>query len=233
MYTLVLLRHGESIWNAENKFAGWSDVELSERGAEQAKTVGKLLKERGFIFDLAFTSVLKRGIETTELVLQEMGLGNIPVEQSWRLNERHYGALQGVNRKEVVKKFGEEQVRIWRRSYNVRPPAASDKPTSDEPTSESLADVVSRISPYWQEKIAPAIQQGKRALISAHGNSLRALVKILDNISDKDIEQVNIPIGIPLVYELDGGLKPMRHYYLGEAGVVEAAIKAVKEETKV
>ncbi|MCL5010954.1 MAG: 2,3-bisphosphoglycerate-dependent phosphoglycerate mutase [Patescibacteria group bacterium] len=230
MHKIVLLRHGESVWNKENRFAGWADVELTEKGIEQARKAGIVLKEQGFVFDAAFTSVLKRAVQTTRLVLQEMGLGNIAIEQSWRLNERHYGALQGVNRKEAVKEFGTEQVQIWRRSYNVRPPAAVEQ-KENEPACESLEDVFSRVVPYWQEKISPAIRQGKNVLISAHGNSLRALVKMLDEISDEEIEKLNIPVCIPLVYELSGGLRPQQHYYLFDESEVKKAIEAVEKES--
>ncbi len=228
MYKLVLLRHGESIWNKENKFAGWTDIELSERGREQARNVGLILKEKGFTFNIAFTSVLKRAIETLEIMLETMGLSAIPVEKAWQLNERHYGALQGIGKKEAVEKFGLEQVMAWRRGYKTKPPALA----GENPPSESLEDVFLRVVPYWQEKIAPAIRQGKKILISAHGNSLRALVKMLDNISDKDIEKLNIPIGIPLVYELNSDLTPINHYYLGNQEQVESAIKSVAEELK-
>jgi len=231
MRKIVLLRHGESIWNRDNIFTGWVDVGLSDRGERQAKEAARVLKERGFVFDMAFTSVLKRAVDTLRIVLREMGLENIQVEQSWRLNERHYGALQGVNKKEAVKTFGAEQTQKWRRGYSVRPPALNN-PKENEPTSESLEDVFLRAMPYWQEKIAPAIRQGKNVLISAHGNSLRALVKRLDKVSDEEIEKLNIPVGIPLIYELDDDLKPIKHYYLASEEQVEAAVKAVKDETK-
>lgn len=243
---LVLLRHGESIWNMENRFTGWTDVDLSERGKEEAKEAGRILKKEGYTFDIAFTSVLKRAIRTLWIVLDEMDLMWIPVQLSWRLNERHYGALQGLNKAEMAKKFGEEQVKIWRRSYDVQPPALTkddkrypgfdprykDLDEKDLPLTESLKDTVNRFLPYWHEVIAPTIKSGKRVLISAHGNSLRALVKYLDNISDEDIVELNIPTGIPLVYELDEGLRPLRHYYLGEPEKVEAMVQKVAAQGK-
>lgn len=225
----ILLRHGESIWNKENRFAGWVDVDLSEFGKEQAKTAGKLLKEGGFVFDAAFTSVLKRAVNTLEIVLGEIGQKDILIEKSWQLNERHYGLLQGINKQEAVERFGIEQVMAWRRGYKVRPPELK---TGDPPRTESLEDVYLRVVPYWQEKIAPLIAQGKLAIISAHGNSLRALVKMLDNISDKDIESLNIPTGMPLVYEFDENLKPLKHYYLGNEEDVNIAIRAVENQIK-
>ncbi len=228
MYKLVLLRHGESIWNAQNKFAGWTDIELSEKGREQAKNVGLILKEKGFVFDVAFTSVLKRAIETLEIMLETMGLSAIPTERAWQLNERHYGALQGVEREKAVEKFGLEQVIAWRRGYKTKPPALA----LENPACESLEDVFLRVVPYWQEKIAPLVKQGKSILISAHGNSLRALVKMLDNISDKDIENLNIPIGIPLIYELNSDLTPQSHYYLADKNKIKEAIEAIKNEVK-
>lgn len=228
MYKLVLLRHGESVWNKENKFAGWVDIELTEKGREQAKNVGLILKEKGFVFDVVFTSVLKRAIETSEIVLQEMGLSGVSIEKAWQLNERHYGALQGIEREKAVKKFGLEQILAWRRGYKTKPPAL----TGENPACESLEDVFLRVVPYWQEKIVPAILEGKNVLISAHGNSLRALVKMLDNISDKDIEDLNIPIGIPLVYELNSDLTPQSHYYLGDKNKIKEAIEAIKNEVK-
>ncbi|MDD4990391.1 MAG: 2,3-diphosphoglycerate-dependent phosphoglycerate mutase [Candidatus Pacebacteria bacterium] len=240
MYKVVLLRHGESIWNAQNKFTGWVDIELSEKGREQAKNVGLILKEKGFVFDIAFTSVLKRAIETLEITLEAMGLLSVPIEKAWQLNERHYGALQGVEREKAVEKFGLEQVMAWRRGYKTKPPHQNSvwcggKPPAlvgENPSSESLEDVFLRVAAYWKEKITPAILEGKNILIVAHGNSLRALVKMLDNISDKDIENLNIPIGIPLVYELNGGLTPTNHYYLADKNKVEEAIEAVKNEVK-
>lgn len=231
MHKLVLLRHGESIWNRDNIFTGWVDIGLSERGIEQAKEAARMLKEQGFVFDIAFTSVLKRAVETLEIVLEIMGLSGILVKKARQLNERHYGSLQGVNKKEAVEKFGAERVRRWRRGYNERPPLISN-PKKNEPSSESLAEVVLRVLPYWQEEIAPAIKQRKAVLISAHGNSLRALVKGLDKVSDQEIEKLNIPTGIPLVYELDDNLKPLKHYYLAQPEQLEKAVKAAEEEMK-
>lgn len=241
MIKLVLLRHGESTWNEENRFTGWTDVDLSTKGLQEAKKAGALLKEGGFIFDLAFTSVLKRAIRTLWIVQDEMDLMWIPVRLSWRLNERHYGALQGLNKSETAAKYGDEQVLIWRRSYDVPPPVLkkSDEryPGNDPrykeldarhlPLSESLKDTVARCLPYWQESIAPELKAGKRVLIAAHGNSLRALVKYLDGISDKDIVGMNIPTGIPLVYELDVELKPVKHYYLGDQEEIKRAVQKV------
>lgn len=202
MHKLVLLRHGESIWNKENIFTGWVDIGLTDFGKEQAKKAGLLLKEKGFVFDMAFTSVLKRSTETLDIILQEMGIADILVEKAWELNERHYGALQGINRDTVIEKFGLEQFTIWRRGYKGRPPACA-KATAGEPASESLEDVFLRVVPYWQEKIAPAILQKKNVLIVAHGNSLRALIKMLENISDKDIEKLEVPTCLPIIYEFD------------------------------
>jgi 2,3-bisphosphoglycerate-dependent phosphoglycerate mutase len=244
---LVLLRHGESIWNLEDRFTGWTDVDLSERGSAEAKEAGKVLKEKGYIFDIAFTSVLKRAIRTLWLVLDEMDLMWIPVYRSWRLNERHYGALQGLNKAEMAAKVGEEQVRIWRRSYDVRPPALNrtDKryPGNDPkylglnqnelPVTESLKDTVARFMPCWHEVLAPALKSGKHIIVSAHGNSLRAVVKYLDNINDSDIVKVNIPTGIPLVYELDEKLKPLKHYYLADTEKVEKAISEIAAQGKI
>jgi len=246
MFKLVLLRHGQSTWNKENKFTGWTDVDLTERGVEEAKRAGQLLKQHGFVFDMAYTSYLKRAIRTLWIVLDEMDLMWIPEFKTWRLNERHYGALQGLNKAEMAAKVGEEQVHIWRRSYDVRPPALekSDprwpgndpkyKELSEEelPLTESLKDTVERVLPYWHNEIAPSIKAGKRVIISASGNSLRALVKYLDNISDEEIPQLNIPTGIPLVYELDSELKPIKHYYLASEEELEKAIKAVEAQGK-
>ncbi|MFV1950875.1 MAG: 2,3-diphosphoglycerate-dependent phosphoglycerate mutase [Nitrospinota bacterium] len=227
MPKLVLLRHGESIWNKENLFTGWTDVDLSERGIEEAKKACISLKNEGFLFDVAFTSLLKRAIRTLWIVLEKLDLMWIPVHRSWRLNERHYGALQGLNKVETAEKYGEEQVHIWRRSYDIKPPAL-DKidpryPGNDPrykglhaPVTESLKDTVARFLPYWHEVIAPAAKSGKTVLITAHGNSLRALRKYLDNISDDEIIKMNIPTGIPLVYELDADFRPLKNYYLGE-----------------
>jgi 2,3-bisphosphoglycerate-dependent phosphoglycerate mutase len=237
MYKLVLIRHGESTWNLENRFTGWTDVDLTPLGLEQAVQAGRLLKQEGYDFDLCYTSVLKRATRTLWHVLDEMDRTWLPVAHSWRLNERHYGALQGLNKAETAKKFGDEQVLVWRRSYDTPPPAlADDDPRwersdrryerlqdADFPRTECLKDTVARVLPFWNESMAPAIKAGKRVLVAAHGNSMRALVKYLDGISDDDIVGLNIPNGIPLVYELDTHLKPIRHYYLGDA---EAAAKA-------
>lgn len=243
---LVLLRHGESIWNKENKFTGWTDVDLSQKGIKEAKEAGRILKEKGFTFDIAFTSVLKRAIRTLWITLDEMDLMWIPVYRSWRLNERHYGALQGLNKAEMAKKFGEEQVLIWRRSYDV-PPAALEKTDprypgndprykgldkKDIPLTECLKDTVRRFLPYWHEAIAPVIKSGKKALIAAHGNSLRALVKYLDNISDEEIVKLNIPTGIPLIYELNPDLTPVRRYYLGDPDKIKSAMESVAKQGK-
>ncbi len=246
MYKLVLLRHGESIWNKENRFAGWTDVDLSKHGISEAKKAAKLLKDKNFSFDIAYTSVLKRAIRTLWIVLDEMGLMWIPVQNSWRLNERFYGALQGLNKLETVKKFGEEQVKIWRRSYDTRPPSLTRKDSrfpgmdpryrdlkkNELPLSECLKDTVKRFLPYWKNEIAPAIKANKKVMIAAHGNSLRALVKHLDKIPEKDIVELNIPTGIPLVYELDDDLKPIKHYYLGDPAEVEKAINKVVNQIK-
>ncbi len=246
MIKVVLLRHGESEWNKENRFTGWTDVDLSERGIAEAIQAGKTLKEAGYIFDLAYTSVLKRAIRTLWLVLDQMDLMWIPVKNSWRLNERHYGALQGLNKAEMAAKFGEEQVHIWRRSYDVRPPALEktderypgndprykDLSEDELPLTECLKDTVARFLPYWHEEIAPTIRSGKRVLIAAHGNSLRALVKYLDNVPDDEIVGLNIPTGIPLVYELDENLKPIQHYYLGDAEAIQKAIESVAAQGK-
>jgi 2,3-bisphosphoglycerate-dependent phosphoglycerate mutase len=244
MYKIVLLRHGESEWNKENRFTGWTDVPLSEKGINEARAAGVQLKRDGFSFDKAFTSVLKRAIKTLWLVLEEMDEMYIPTDFSWRLNERHYGGLQGLNKAETAGKYGDEQVKIWRRSYDVRPPLlerdderhASRDPryrglSPDEiPAGECLADTVERVVPYWREVIAPEIKSGRRIIIAAHGNSLRALVKYLDNISEKDILELNIPTGIPLVYELDGNLNAVSHEYLGDQEAVAAAAAAVANQ---
>jgi len=246
MYKIVLLRHGESIWNRENRFTGWTDVDLSEKGVEEAKKSGIVLKKEGFVFDAAFTSVLKRAIKTLWIALEEMDLMWVPVHNSWRLNERHYGALQGLNKSEIAAKFGDEQVLIWRRSYDVAPPALKpDDPRSpkndprykdmdpkDIPLTECLKDTVARFLPYWREVIAPAVKSGKRVIIAAHGNSLRALVKYLDNVSDAEIVGLNIPTGVPLVYELDKNLKPIKHYYLGDPKEIKKAMAAVAIQGK-
>ena len=243
---LVLLRHGESTWNKENRFSGWTDVDLSEKGILEAKKSAKTLKEKNYTFDIAFTSVLKRAVRTLWIVQDEMDLMWIPVERSWRLNEKHYGALQGLNKSETAKKYGEKQVLLWRRGYDVQPPALEKKDkrhplhdprykTLDEkdiPATESLKDTVTRFLPYWHEAITPAVKSGKKVLISAHGNSLRALVKHLDNVPDEEIIKMNIPTGIPLVYELDGNLKPLKHYYLGDPEEVKRAMKRVADQGK-
>ncbi len=246
MIKLVLLRHGESVWNKENRFTGWTDVDLSEKGVSEAKKAGQVLKKEGFFFDVAYTSVLKRSIRTLWLVLDEMDLMWIPVYNSWRLNERHYGALQGLNKSEMAEKYGEEQVKIWRRSYDIRPPELkknderlpgkdprykSLKPT-EIPTTECLKDTVARFMPYWNETIAPALKSGKKVIIAAHGNSLRALVKHLDYVSEKEIVELNIPTGIPLVYELDENLRPMKKYYLGDPEEVKKAMEKVANQGK-
>ncbi|MFI5207657.1 MAG: 2,3-diphosphoglycerate-dependent phosphoglycerate mutase [Gemmatimonadales bacterium] len=245
-FTLVLLRHGESTWNRENRFTGWTDVGLSETGVVEAHTGARALKEGGYAFDLAFTSVLKRAIKTLWITLEDLDLMWIPVHRSWRLNERHYGALQGLNKAETAAKFGEAQVKIWRRSYSDRPPAlkADDErfpgkdpryaslPKSDLPLTECLKDTVARVVPYWEQTITPEIRAGRRVLVAAHGNSLRAFVKYLDGVSDADIVELNIPTGIPLVYELDASLKPIRHFYLGDAATVAAAQSKVAAQGK-
>lgn len=246
MKKLVLLRHGESTWNKENRFTGWTDVDLSEKGVEEAKQAGEALKKEGFVFDLAFTSVLKRAIRTLWLTLDEMDLMWIPVYNSWRLNERHYGALQGLNKSETAAKYGEEQVLIWRRSYDIAPmaldkkdprypgldPRYKDLSLKELPLTECLKDTVARSLPYWHEVIAPVVKSGKRVIIAAHGNSLRALVKYLDNVSDEKIVNLNIPTGIPLVYELDDTLKPVKNYYLGDPEAVKKAMAAVANQGK-
>jgi len=245
MHKLVLLRHGESTWNQENRFTGWKDVDLSERGLAEAKEAGRLLREGGFVFDIAYTSMLKRAIKTLGITLDALDQLWIPVEKSWRLNERHYGALEGLNKAETAAKHGEAQVKIWRRSYDIPPPAldagdprhpsrdtrySSLKP-ADLPASESLKDTVARFLPYWHETIAPSVAAGKRVIVAAHGNSLRALVKYLDNVSEADIVELNIPTGIPLVYELDAGLKPLRHGYLGDPAAAAAAAARVAAQS--
>ena len=246
MYKIVLLRHGESVWNKENRFTGWTDVDLSEKGKEEAKKGGELLKKEGYVFDIAFTSVLKRAIRTLWIALDQMDLMWIPVYNSWRLNERHYGDLQGLNKSEMAEKFGEEQVLIWRRSYDIPPPSLKqndprspvndprykDMDAKDIPLTECLKDTVARFLPYWHETIAPAIKKGKRVIIAAHGNSLRALVKYLDNVSDEEIVKLNIPTGVPLVYELDNNLKPIKLYYLGDQAEIEKAMAAVASQGK-
>ncbi len=246
MPKIVLLRHGESIWNKENLFTGWTDVDLSEQGKAEAKRAGELLKAEGFTFDVAFTSVLKRAIRTLWIALDELDLMWIPVEHSWRLNERHYGALQGLNKAQTAAKYGDEQVLVWRRSYDIPPPPLEESdpryPGTDPryqglskvelPLTECLKDTVARFLPYWHEEIAPTIQSGKKVIIAAHGNSLRALVKYLDNISDQEIVSLNIPTGVPLVYELDAQLKPIRHNYLGDPEEIARAAAAVAAQGK-
>ena len=243
---LVLLRHGESIWNKENRFTGWTDVDLSEKGINEAEEAGKRLKEEGYTFDVAYTSLLKRGIRTTWIVLDVMDLMWIPVHRSWRLNERHYGALQGFSKSKMASEVGEEQVLIWRRSYNIPPPALKTSDTrypgndprykdlnpDDIPLTECLKDTVERFMPYWHDIIVPTLKAGKMVLISAHGNSLRALVKYLDNIPEEEIVSLNIPTGIPLVYELDEDLKPIEHYYLGDTEEIQKAVQAVADQGK-
>lgn len=244
MHKLVLIRHGESQWNKENRFTGWKDVDLSEKGKEEAAAAGKLLKAEGFIFDEAYTSVLKRAIRTLWIVLDEMDSMWIPVTKSWLLNERHYGGLQGLDKAETAAKYGEDQVKIWRRSYDIPPPELDE---SDErylgndrryadvrpfPATECLKDTVARVVPYWQNEIAPKVASGKRLIVAAHGNSLRALVKHLDGISDDDIVNLNIPTGVPLVYELDASLTTQKSYYLGDADAIKAAQEAVANQGK-
>jgi 2,3-bisphosphoglycerate-dependent phosphoglycerate mutase len=244
MYKLVLVRHGQSTWNLENRFTGWTDVGLTDQGRTEAHSAGKLLHEGGYVFDISYTSVLRRAIQTLWIVLQEMNNEWLPVVNAWQLNERHYGALQGLNKSETAEKFGEAQVKIWRRSYDVPPPALElddeRHPRFDPryagltpeqlPSTESLKITLERVLPYWHAALAPAIKAGKRVLIAAHGNSIRAMVKYLDNISDAEIPELNIPTGIPLVYELDDKLKPITHYYLGDAEAVAKAAAAVANQ---
>jgi len=246
MYKCVLLRHGESTWNKENRFTGWTDVDLSERGRAEAQEAGRLMREGGYVFDIAYTSVLKRAIRTLAIALDGLDLLWIPIEKSWRLNERHYGALQGLNKAETAAKHGEAQVKIWRRSYDIPPPPLTpDDPrhpshdpryaglTSEElPLTESLKDTVARFLPYWHGTIAPTVKSGRRVIVAAHGNSLRALVKYLDNVPEAEIVELNIPTGIPLVYELDAQLKPIRHYYLGDPAAAAAAAARVANQAK-
>ncbi len=246
MYKIVLLRHGESQWNLENRFTGWTDVDLTPKGEEEARTAGLLLKEEGFEFDIAYTSVLTRAVRTLWIALKEMDMVWLPIVNSWRLNERHYGALQGLNKAETAEKYGDEQVLIWRRSYDTQPPAlTTDDPrypgrdrryadlTAEElPLTECLKDTVARFLPYWKDTIVPVIKNGKRVLIVAHGNSLRALVKYLDNISEAEIVGLNIPTGVPLVYELDDDLKPIRSYYLGDPEEAKKKAEAVANQAK-
>ncbi len=246
MHKLILLRHGESLWNKANLFTGWTDVDLSEKGIEEAHEAGKRLLKEGYTFDIAFTSVLKRAIRTLWIVMDEMDLMWVPVRRSWRLNERHYGALQGLNKAETAAKYGEKQVLIWRRSYDVRPPALTkddprwpghdprykDVPEDELPLAECLKDTVARFLPYWHEVIAPTIRAGKQVMIAAHGNSLRALVKYLDDVPEDEIVHLNIPTGIPLIYELDESLHPIRHYYLADPEEVQKAVQAVADQGK-
>jgi len=246
MYKLVLIRHGESTWNLENRFTGWTDVDLTPTGVEQAKQAGRLLKAEGYDFDVAYTSVLKRATRTLWHALDELDRTWLPVVHSWRLNERHYGALQGLNKADMAKQYGDEQVLIWRRSYDTPPPALEPSDPRSEradvryaklspeqiPLTECLKDTVARVLPFWNESMAPAIRAGRRLVVAAHGNSIRALVKYLDGISDADIVSLNIPNGIPLVYELDSELKPLRHYYLGDAEAAAKAAAAVANQGK-
>ncbi|HOD90281.1 MAG TPA: 2,3-diphosphoglycerate-dependent phosphoglycerate mutase [Thermotogota bacterium] len=247
MYTIVLLRHGESVWNKENLYTGWTDVGLSEKGVEEARSAGRVLKQLGYEFNMAFTSVLKRAILTLELALTEMDQLWIPVEKSWRLNERHYGALQGLNKAQTAQEYGEQQVKLWRRSYDVPPPVLTPDdaryPGNDPryqdldprvlPLSECLKDTLERVLPYWHDRIAVEIKKNRKILIAAHGNSLRALVKYLDRIPDDEIVELNIPTGVPLVYELKKDLTPIRHYYLGDEETIRKAQEAVKNQGKV
>ncbi|MCX7175601.1 MAG: 2,3-diphosphoglycerate-dependent phosphoglycerate mutase [Proteobacteria bacterium] len=246
MHKIVLLRHGESTWNQENRFTGWTDVGLTEKGQSEAVAAGQLLKREGYAFDLAYTSVLKRAIKTLWTVLEEMDRMWIPIHHSWRLNERHYGALQGLNKAETAAKFGEQQVLVWRRAYDTPPPALeagdprlesgnpryADLAPGDFPRTECLKDTVARFLPYWHHTIAPVVKSGKNVVIAAHGNSLRALIKYLDKVSDADIVGLNIPTAQPLVYELDDDLKPLRHYYLGDEDAIKAAMQAVANQGK-
>ncbi len=246
MHKLVLLRHGESAWNQENRFTGWTDVDLTAKGAAEARAAGQTLKAGGYVFDIAFTSVLKRAIRTLNFALDELEMQWLPVYKTWRLNERHYGALQGLNKAETAQKFGQDQVLIWRRSYDIQPPALERDderfPGHDRryanldprtlPTTECLKDTVARFLPYWQDAIVPALRENQRSIIVAHGNSLRALVKYLDNIPDPEIVALNIPTGIPLVYELDDQLNPIQHYYLGDADAIAQAAQAVADQGK-
>lgn len=246
MYKIVLMRHGESTWNLANRFTGWVDVDLTEKGVAEARQAGQLLQQAGFTFDLAYTSVLKRAIRTLWGTLDEMDLMWLPVRHHWRLNERHYGALQGLNKAETAAKYGDEQVMVWRRSYDTPPmPLDADDPRTsyndpryaglkheEIPLTECLKDTVARVLPFWNDEIAPAIRSGKRIIISAHGNSLRALIKMLDGISDQDIVGLNIPNGQPLVYELDADLKPIKSYYLGDQAAIAAAMNAVASQGK-
>ena len=244
MYRVVLLRHGESVWNKENRFTGWTDVDLSDKGVAEAREAGRLLKEGGYVFDLAFTSVLKRAIRTLWIALDVLDLMWIPITHNWRLNERHYGALQGLNKTETAAKYGDAQIKIWRRSYDIPPPPLTsadprhpsrdrryaDLKKSELPLTESLKDTVKRFLPYWHETIAPEIAAGKKVLIAAHGNSLRALVKYLDDVPESEIVELNIPTGVPLVYQLDDALKPVKSQYLGDPDAVKRAAEAVAKQ---
>jgi 2,3-bisphosphoglycerate-dependent phosphoglycerate mutase len=246
MHQLVLIRHGESLWNRDNRFTGWTDVDLTDRGVQEAEEAALLLKQNGFTFDLAFVSVLKRALKTLWVILDELDELWIPMERSWKLNERHYGSLQGLNKSETAAKYGEEQVLIWRRSYDIAPPqlAASDErwagndpryaaiSKNELPLTECLKDTVERVLPYWEEKIAPAIRSGKKVIVAAHGNTIRALMKHLDQLSEEEILHTNIPTAVPLVYELDENLRPLRHYYLGDQAKIEAAMQAVASQGK-
>jgi 2,3-bisphosphoglycerate-dependent phosphoglycerate mutase len=246
MYKLVLLRHGESQWNLDNRFTGWTDVDLTENGRREARAAGELLKSEGYVFDIAYTSVLKRAIRTLWITLDAMDLMWLPVVHSWRLNERHYGALQGLNKAETAARFGEEQVLTWRRAYAIAPdpllpgdprcagndPRYKHLKPEEIPATECLKDTVARVVPFWKDSIAPALTRGRRVLVAAHGNSMRALIKYLDNVTDEDIVGVNIPTARPLVYELDADLRPLRHYYLGDAAEIERAMAAVAAQGK-
>jgi len=246
MHKIVFIRHGQSVWNLENRFTGWTDVDLSDQGVGEAKAGAGMLKEAGFVFDLCHTSFLRRAIKTLDIVLDAMDLMWLPVFKTWRLNERHYGALQGLNKVEMVEKFGEAQVKIWRRSYDVPPPALEESDTrhprfdpryasltkEEMPASECLKDTVARALPYWLETISPQIQAGKRLLVAAHGNSIRAIVKYLDDVSEAEISELNIPTGVPLVYELDHDLNPIKHYYLGDPEEIARQIQAVADQLK-
>ena len=247
MYKVVLLRHGESVWNKENLFTGWTDVDLSAKGLEEANEAGKVMKELGYTFDIAYTSVLKRAIRTLWIAMDQMDLLWVPVVRDWRLNERHYGALQGLNKAQTAEKFGEVQVKVWRRSYDVPPPAL--EPSDDRypgldpryagltkkelPLTECLKDTVNRFLPAWHNVIAPTVRSGKKVIVAAHGNSLRALVKYLDNVSDNDIVGLNIPTGVPLVYELDASMKPVKSYYLGDQEKIKASMESVANQGNV
>jgi 2,3-bisphosphoglycerate-dependent phosphoglycerate mutase len=246
MHKLVLLRHGESTWNKENRFTGWTDVDLTEQGRKEAQTAGEVLKKEGYSFDIAYCSVLKRALRTLWIVLDELDELWIPVEKTWRLNERHYGGLQGLNKSETAAKYGEDQVHVWRRSYDIPPPPLEksddrypgsdprykDVPASELPLTECLKDTVDRFLPYWKDVIAPRVKAGEKVVIVAHGNSLRALVKYLDDLSEEEILKLNIPTGVPLVYELDDDLKPLRRYYLGDQEAIAASMAAVASQGK-